>query len=80
MHKTRAFLLDALEEAAREQLIRRDPAPADLLVPLMGTLQHLAFLMALPREGGALPMPRPDPRRVLATLMALLAPVREPMI
>jgi len=80
MHKTRAFLLDALEEAARERLIRRDLAPVDLLVPLMGTLQHVAFLLALPREGAARPMPQPDPRRVLATLMALLAPAGEPMI
>ncbi|HNX30800.1 MAG TPA: TetR/AcrR family transcriptional regulator [Holophaga sp.] len=68
--QTRAFMLQALQDAAEAGLIRRDIPPEDLLVPVMGTLQHLGFLTALP-AGGRSPR-RPDPSRIVATLLALL--------
>lgn len=68
--QTRAFMLQALQDAAEAGLIRRDIPPEDLLVPVMGTLQHLGFLTALPSEGRS--PRRPDPSRIVATLFALL--------
>ena len=68
--QTRAFVLQALEDAAEAGLIRRDIPPEDMLVPVMGTLQHLGFLTALPSEGRNLK--RPDPSHIVATLLALL--------
>lgn len=68
--QTRSFVLQALEEAAETGLIRRDIPPRDLLVPVMGTLQHLGFLTALSTEGRD--FKRPDPSRIVATLLALL--------
>lgn len=68
--QTRAFVLQALRDAAEGGLIRGDIPPEDLLVPVMGTLQHLGFLAALPPEGRSIK--RPDPARIVATLFALL--------
>jgi hypothetical protein len=53
--------------------VRKDIAPEDLVVTVLGTLQHLAFLMALPPAG--LGFKGPDPARTLNTLLTLLRPV-----
>lgn len=74
--RTRTCLLDALEEAAARGEIRKDLPPEALLIPIMGTLQHLAFLTALPAKGAG--FKRPEPAQVLATLKALLRPDRSP--
>jgi len=68
--RTRMFLLEILKEASAQGQIRKDISPEDLLIPVMGTLQHLAFLSALPKEGSG--FPRPNPERVRETLMVLL--------
>lgn len=72
IQKTRAYLLSLLDECAERGDIRRDIPSEDLVVPVLGTLQHLAFLSALrkdvERSSGL------DPDRVLATLLALLRP------
>lgn len=70
--RTRAFLLQALKDAAEAGLIRNDIPPKDLLVPVIGTLQHLGFLTAVTAEG--MGFTRPDATQVLATLLALLKP------
>lgn len=72
VRQTRAFLLQALREAAEAGLIRRDLTPEELLLPVVGTLQHLGFLTALNPRGMGLS--RPDPAQVLATLFTLLKP------
>lgn len=72
VRQTRAFLLQALREAAEAGLIRRDISPEELLLPVVGTLQHLGFLTALKLEG--MGFSRPDPAQVLATLFTLLKP------
>jgi len=64
--RTRSVLLEILKEAAQRGEIRQDLAPEDLLVPVMGTLQHLAVLGALPGGG------RPNPEQILGTLLTLL--------
>jgi AcrR family transcriptional regulator len=74
--RTRTYLLQALREASEAGLIRRDLSPDELLVPVIGTLQHLGFLTALAPEGTN--PRRPDPARVLATLLILLGPVPIP--
>lgn len=74
--RTRACLLQALKDAAEAGLIRRDVPPEDLLMPVIGTLQHLGFLTALSPDGAN--SKRPEPSRVLATLMTLLRPVPTP--
>ncbi|MDE3244858.1 MAG: TetR/AcrR family transcriptional regulator [Acidobacteriota bacterium] len=71
VRQTRAYLLAILKEASEAEEVRRDLAPEDLLVPVIGTLQHLAFLTALPADGP--PLRRPDPRRALETLLVLLS-------
>ena len=68
--RTRACLLEALREAAETGQIRRDIPPEDLLLPVIGTLQHLGFLTAL-TPGGAYPR-RPATSRVLGTLLTLI--------
>jgi AcrR family transcriptional regulator len=68
--RTRLYLLEILKEAAHRGEIRGDVAPEDLVVHVMGTLQHLAFLGALPREGSG--FLRPNPEHVLGTLVTLL--------
>ena len=70
---TRSYLLEILKEAAEAGLVRREVAPEELLVTVLGTLQHLSFLMALPQAG--LGFERPDPGKVLNTLLILLKPV-----
>lgn len=69
--RTRAYILDALQEAAREGQIRTDVSPEDLLVLVMGTLQHLAFLSAIRPKGAARSF---EPQRVMDTLLVLLKP------
>jgi AcrR family transcriptional regulator len=70
--RSRAFVLQALEEAALDGAVRRDIPAEELVVPVMGTLQHLGFLSALAQRGpGSQP---PDAGRVLGTLLALLRP------
>ncbi|HWQ07674.1 MAG TPA: hypothetical protein VN436_01155, partial [Holophaga sp.] len=69
--QTRTCVLQALAEAAEAGQIRRDIPPEDLLVPVMGTLQHLGFLAALPGRGPD-ESRRPDLRRIVTTLLALL--------
>jgi AcrR family transcriptional regulator len=68
VRRTRLFMLEILREAASRGEIRGDLAPEDLLVPVMGSLQHLAFLSSLPKEG----LPRGNSEHVLATLLTLL--------
>ena len=76
VQQTRAYLLQALQDAAEAGLIRRDIPAEDLLLPVIGTLQHLGFLTALaPEEVG---FERPDISRVLTTLLTLLGPVPAP--
>ena len=70
--QTRVFVLQALKDAAEAGQIRRDIPPEDLLVPVVGTLQHVGFLTALAPNGAD--AKRPEVARVLATLLALLKP------
>lgn len=72
IRRTREFLLRVLQEAAERGDIRRDLPPADLLLPVIGTLQHLAFLSALRQDGAR--FPGSDPEHVLETLLTLLQP------
>lgn len=72
IRRTRAYLLRLLEEGAERGEIRRDIPAEDLVVPVLGTLQHLAFLSALRKDGE--PSPGPNPDHVLVTLLALLRP------
>jgi len=69
--RTRGYILDALREAAEKGQIRTDVLPEDLLVLVMGTLQHLAFLAAIRSKDAPHPI---DPRRVLDSLLVLLKP------
>lgn len=68
--QTRAFLLEALQEAAAAGEIRSDLAPDALLPIVMGTMQQLVFArsMGLGLDG--------DADRVSTTLAVLLAPCR----
>lgn len=66
--RTRAFLLEALEEAADGGEIRNDIPPADLLPVVMGTLHHLVYARSL---GSA---KESDADTAVGTLLALLAP------
>ncbi|MBL0311592.1 MAG: TetR/AcrR family transcriptional regulator [Holophagaceae bacterium] len=76
VRQTRAYLLAILKEASEAGAIRTDVAPEDLLVPVIGTLQHLTFLTSRPAE--APPQRRPDPKRALETLLVLLSPPDKP--
>jgi AcrR family transcriptional regulator len=68
---TRAFVLAALVEAGERGEVRQD-LPAEALVPIvMGSLQHLVFLTALPPGLGK--PPRAD--ELFANLACLLAPL-----
>ena len=70
---TRAFVLEALEEGAARREIRQDPAPAALVPIVMGSLQHLVFLSALPPGLDGLP----KAEAVFDSLVRLLAPSPE---
>jgi len=70
VRRTRTVLMEILREAAERGVIRGDLPPEDLLVLVMGTLQHLTFLATLPREGTH--ASRPQPERVLGTLLTLM--------
>ena len=52
---TRAFVLTILKEAQEQGEIRSDIAPKDLLPIILGSLQHLVFLSALPLGLGKAP-------------------------
>lgn len=67
---TRRFVLQALEEGAECGEIRQDLQPKALLPIVLGTLQHLVFLSALPPGLGKIP----KPIVVFATLTSLLSP------
>ena len=68
---TRAYVLAALEGAMARGELRTD-LPAESLLPVvLGTLQHLVFLTALPPGLGKAPS-APD---VLGTLTRILAPL-----
>ncbi|MBP7616920.1 MAG: TetR/AcrR family transcriptional regulator [Geothrix sp.] len=71
VRQTRTYLVSILKEASEAGQIRNDLAPEDLLIPVIGTLQHLAFLASLPADGP--PLRRPDPKRALNTLLTLLS-------
>lgn len=67
---TRAFVLQALEEGMASGEIRKD-LPAGALLPIvMGSLQHLVFLTALPPGLGR----PPKAADLFANLACLLAP------
>lgn len=67
---TRAFVLQALEQAAERGEIRRDLSSAELLHVVLGSLQHLVFLSALPLGLGK----APAATEVFHSLACLLAP------
>lgn len=69
---TRAFVLKALEEGIERGEIRKDLPPKALLPIVLGSLQHLVFLNALPSELGKVP----KATEVFASLACLLAPER----
>jgi AcrR family transcriptional regulator len=76
VQQTRMYLLQTLQDAAEAGLIRRDIPAEDLLLPVIGTLQHLGFLTALsPEEAG---VQRPDTSRVVTTLLTLLGAMQTP--
>lgn len=68
--QTRAYVRQALGDAAEAHLIRQDIPPEDLVVPVIGTLQHMGFLTALFPEGAD--FKRPDVSRVFSVLLTLL--------
>lgn len=69
---TRAFVLKALEEGIERGEIRKDLPPKALLPIVLGSLQHLVFLNALPSELGKVP----KATEVFESLACLLAPER----
>jgi AcrR family transcriptional regulator len=69
---TRAFVLQALEEGIERGEIRKDLPSKALLPIVLGSLQHLVFLNALPSELGKVP----KATEVFASLACLLAPER----
>jgi AcrR family transcriptional regulator len=66
--RTRAFLLDALEDARREGLIRADLAPQALLTVVFGLLMHLVYTQAAGQGRAG------DAGETCATLIAILQP------
>jgi AcrR family transcriptional regulator len=66
--RTRAYLLEALQEGVGQGSIRADPPPEALLPIVMGTLQHLVFAHALglAQDG--------EVDGAASTLLGLLAP------
>jgi len=70
--KSRAFLLDAIREGAREGCIRRDIEPEVLLVAVTGTIHALVGPGGVHRQApGA---KRADPEPVLSALERMIAP------
>jgi AcrR family transcriptional regulator len=67
---TRAYVLAALEEAMARDELRTDLPALSLLPLVLGTLQHLVFLTALPKGLGS----APGAGEVLDTLTHILAP------
>ena len=70
---TRAFVLLALEEAVARGEVRSDLPPKALLPIVLGSLQHLVFLNALPTGLGR----APRAAEVFRTLTHLLSPTPE---
>ena len=70
---TRAFVLQALKEGMEQGEIRKDLPPKALLPIVLGSLQHLVFLSALPSGLGKTPMAT----EVFASLTCLLTPFPE---
>lgn len=71
--RTRASVLEALEEAARTGAIRRDIPPDGLLTVVIGSLQHLVFLGAMAPSIKQ----HPEAKEVFSVLVRLLAPPPE---
>lgn len=67
---TRAFVLQALKEGMERGEIRNDLTPQALLPIVLGSLQHLVFLSALPEALGKMP----KATEVFRSLICLLAP------
>lgn len=70
---TRSFVLQALEEGAECGEIRKDLSPKALMPIVLGSLQHLVYLSALPPGLGK----APKATEVFASLACLLAPIPE---
>lgn len=70
---TRAFVLQALKEGMERGEIRIDLPPKALLPIVLGSLQHLVFLSALPSGLGK----APKATEVFGSLICLLAPNTE---
>lgn len=70
---TRVFVLHALKEGMEQGEIRTDLPPKALLPIVLGSLQHLVFLNALPPGLGK----APKATEVFASLTCLLAPIPE---
>ena len=70
--RTRRFLLDILEEAAKAGLVRDDIPCRDLLIPVLGTLMTLVYASSQPRTDEL--SSRPDPARAVNVLLALIKP------
>ena len=70
--RSRRFLLDAIQEGARQGSIRRDVEPEVLLVSVAGTIHALVGMPGIHRlaKGSR----RVGPERVLEGLMRMLAP------
>jgi len=73
VRETRAFVLNALKEGVECGEVRRDLPPKALLPIVLGSLQHLVFLNALPSGLGK----APKAGDVFATVARLLAPTHE---
>lgn len=72
--RTRAYILDALNEATERGEIRTDLSPEALLPVVMGTLQHLVFARSLGLTLDA------EADAAAATVLQLLAPCSLPHI
>jgi AcrR family transcriptional regulator len=70
VQRSRKFMLEALRQAAEQGDIRDDIEPEAMLVPLMGTIHALIGGPGMHRSGK-----RPDPDRILAALLKMLAPL-----
>jgi len=70
--RSRRFLLEAIQEGARQGSIRRDIEPEVLLVSVAGTIHALVGMPGIHRLAKG--SKRVGPERVLAGLMRMLAP------
>lgn len=72
--RSRRFLLDAIQEGARQGSIRRDIEPEVLLVSVTGTIHALVGMPGIHRLARV--ARKVEPERVLQGLMRMLAPSR----